>query len=272
MTKTYIRQKTIICGSSYREIDIFQYTDTQKLIAGKKPRGVKEKISEPKQKNLNDKNAKRYLTQIINGNFTEEDLHISLTYSDENLPKTIEEADRQAANFLRRLDYLRKKNRLPKLKYIIVTSYRNGQDGTLARVHHHLIVNGDVGRDEIEDVWRKRRKKGQKKGDKLGFVNADRLQLENGSFTALARYISNQSSGKKRWSSSHNLIRPVARNNDTRYTRRQVERIAKSPPDRFFWEKQYPGWTLTDDHYGAEYVFNEETASWGIYLKLRKKE
>ena len=38
-----------------------------------------------------------------------------------------------------------------------------------------------------------------------------------------------------------------------------------------FWEKKYPGWTLTDDDYGVQYEYNDFTG-WAVYLKLRKKE
>lgn len=31
-------------------------------------------------------------------------------------------------------------------------------------------MNGGLDRDVVEDLWRKRRRKGQKKGDKIGFV------------------------------------------------------------------------------------------------------
>ncbi|MCL2003579.1 MAG: hypothetical protein FWG72_06215 [Oscillospiraceae bacterium] len=270
--KSYIRQKTIYCGQRYREVDIFPYTDTQKYSSGKRPRAVKEKISEPKQRNLNDKNAKRYLTQLVNGNFTESDLHISLTYAPENLPRTVEDAERMAGNFIRRLKYHRGKQDLPPLKYILVTSYRDGADGTPARLHHHIIVNGGIDRDAIEDIWRKPRRKNQEKGERLGYINADRLQSENGTYAALTRYITNQSNGKKRWSSSHNLIRPAAKTNDSRYSRRKVEKLAKQPPPRSYWEKKYPGWTLTDDLYGAEYIYNDATGDWSIYLKLRRME
>lgn len=71
---------------------------------------------------------------------------------------------------------------MPPLKYMIVTAYTTKRNSeTPVRIHHHIIMNGGLDRDVVEDLWRKRRRKGQKKGDKIGFCNADRLQAdENG--------------------------------------------------------------------------------------------
>lgn len=44
-----------------------------------------------------------------------------------------------------------------------------------------IVMNGGLDRDVVEELWRKRKRKGQKKGDRIGFCNADRLQAdENG--------------------------------------------------------------------------------------------
>ena len=56
-----------------------------------------------------------------------------------------------------------------------------------------------------------------------------------------------------------------------RWNHKQIEKIAKEQPGREFWERKYPGWTLTDNVYGVTYEYNDFTG-WSIYLKLRKKE
>ena len=70
--RNFQREKKIYCGPSdtpdYMEVDIYQYTDNQKT-AVKGKRAKKEKVSAPKQKNLNDKNAKRYFVQLAESNF-----------------------------------------------------------------------------------------------------------------------------------------------------------------------------------------------------------
>ena len=82
MKKSFMREKVIHCGKDYLSPEIFPYTGTQQqAVKGK--RGKKKKVSEPKQKNLNDKRAKRYFIQLANANFGEGDLAVHLTYAPE---------------------------------------------------------------------------------------------------------------------------------------------------------------------------------------------
>ena len=272
--RSFMREKKIYCGKHYREVDIYPYTAAQLTASTRGKRSKKIKETEPKQKNPNDKNARRYFTQTANLNFGSdpEALHVTATYSGKYLPDTVEQAEQEATNFLRRVQYRRKKEGLPPLKYMIVTAYTTKRNSeTPVRIHHHIIMNGGLDRDVVEDLWRKRRRKGQKKGDKIGFCNADRLQADENGIAALCTYLVKQGCGKKRWNSSHNLERPYSRTNDGKYNRRQIEKWAKEHPPREFWEKKYPGWTLTDDDYGVQYEYNDFTG-WAVYLKLRKKE
>ncbi len=273
--RSFMREKKIYCGDQYREVDIFGYSTEQVTVSRRGKRSKKVKESAPKQKNLNDKNARRYLVQLGNLNFGSDEnaLHVTATYSTKNLPPTIEAAEREISNYLRRVQYRREKEGLPPLKYILVTAYSTGKEGEKpTRIHHHIIMNSGLDRNTVEELWRKRKRKGQKKGDKIGYINADRLQSDENGIAALCNYLAKQPGGKKRYSTSQNLERPTSRANDGRYTRRQVEKIAKERPGREFWEKKYPGWTLTtDDDYGAAYEYNPVTG-WSIYLKLRKKE
>ena len=63
----FIREKKTDCAN-YREVDIIPRTEAAEQAARGK-RGKKRKVNAPKQKDLNDKNAKRYLVQLGNGNF-----------------------------------------------------------------------------------------------------------------------------------------------------------------------------------------------------------
>ena len=272
--RSYIREKTIYCGKLYREVDIYTYTDTQNQVARRGRRSKKEKVSQPKQKNLNEKNSRRYFIRTANMNFASDPgaLHVSATYSDAYLPATVEEAEREARNFLRRLQYERKKRGLPPLKYMLVTASTTDRiTGEPVRIHHHILVNGGLDRDTVEDLWRRRKRRGQRQGDKIGYCNADRLQTAENGIAALCSYLARQAGGKKRWSSSHNLERPASRTVDMKYTHRQVEKWVRERPGREFWERRFPGWTLTGTDYGVSYEYNDFTG-WAIYIKLRKKE
>ncbi len=273
--EVFIREKIIDCGEHYQEIDIIPYTESQESHNRRKgKREKKERVSEPKQKNLNDKNSKRFFVQLANMNFAHDPkaLHVTVTYCDKYLPANLKEAEKEVSNYLRRINYARNKAGHPKLKYILVTEHQGTNDDNAVRVHHHIIMNGGLGREEVEKLWCKPKKKGEETGESIGYANADRLQANEDGIAALCMYLSKQNDRKKRWTSSHNLERPMSMNNDYQFTRKQVEQWAKSPPPKEFWEKQYSGWTITSEEYGIRFEFNEVTATWAVYLKLRKKE
>lgn len=267
MKKSFMREKVIHCGKDYLSPEIFPYTGTQQqAVKGK--RGKKKKVSEPKQKNLNDKRAKRYFIQLANANFGEGDLAVHLTYAPEFLPDSYEEAIKIVINFLRRVAYLRKKRGLPPLKYLLITQMgRNGK-----RIHHHILMNGGLDRDEVESLWWKVKESKKKKRPAVmyGWANADRLKPNKKGIANMAGYMVQDSTGKKHWTQSQNLEKPWYRPpNDKKYTRRQLAKIAKLPPDseeyRAFWEKQYKGWELVEAE--QQYV---EQSGWYFYLTMRR--
>lgn len=116
------------------------------------PRTKRRNESRPAQKNLNNKRARRYLNNLVNANFGEGDLWCTFTYDDKHLPADPDEADRRFANFIRRVNRRRKKAGLENVKYICVTEYVE-DEGKKTRCHHHVIMSGDVDRDELEKVW-----------------------------------------------------------------------------------------------------------------------
>lgn len=263
--KSFVREKKIYSGE-YLEVDIYSCTENQ-LRSRRRKRAKKTKVSAPKQKNLNDKNAKRYLIQLVNANFGQGDILSTLTYNNKHLPKTLEEGKKEVAKYLRKLRDERKKQGLPPLKYIVITEYGDGEDGEeIVRMHHHVFMNGGLDRDLIEDKWSKRVKG---KYETMGWVNTKRLQPDTSGLTALSTYLLKRPYNKKRWSSSQNLKKPERRDNDTRYKHRQVERLAKNPPDLSYWEKKYKGYTVTDKKYGFSANYNP-ISGYSITLRLRK--
>lgn len=253
------REKQILCGGDYKEVDIIKCSVGKRLNG----RGKKKALSSPAQKSLNDKKSRRYLTQLINTNFKDfRDSLCHLTYKDDKLPATIEEAEKRVRNFIRRINYELKKRGEAKCKYIVITTETSSKTGELARVHHHMIISCALSRDEIFSMWSEGRR------------NIDPLQGEDDKYNALVEYLRKNAgsrNGKKKWISSRGLQKPLEKvPNDMKYTARQVEKLAKAPVDIEFWEKKYPGWTLinTDNAFSAEY---NELTGWNIYLKLRRK-
>ena len=271
--KTFVREKNIWCGAEktaqHRMVEIYQYTETQENIS-KRRRSKKEKVSEPKQKNLNDKNARRYFSQLVHTNFGAKDYHISAGYQRKYLPQTLEDAEREAWNFIRRIKHHAKKKKI-EIKYILITSITSPKTGRPARVHHHIIMNKGIDRDLIEDLWRRPRKKGEKEGEQIGWINVDRLQMPRGNLGAISEYLSKNLGGKKRWSCSHNLERPWFRTNDSKYSRRMLDRIGRGEITEEFLAKYYPGWMLSDPDYGIEKTYSD-ISGWSIYIQLKRRE
>lgn len=263
--KTFIREKKIYCGKNYMEVDIYNYTKIQ----GGNGRSKKKKESLPKQKNLNDKNARRKFVQLGEANFGKNDLSIHLTHKEE---LTLEDAEKEVHNYIERIKRRRKKEGVEPLKYMLVTAYGENEDGNMVRVHHHILMNKGLDRDVVEDLWRKRKRKGEKEGRPIGYANADRIQPDTiTGIAGLLTYLVKNPTQKRRWTCSQNLTRPESRTNDFKYSRRRIIKIVQAPFDKQLWEKLYPGWEIRDTVYGYEQTYNDFTG-WSIYIKLRKKE
>ena len=74
-----------------------------------------KKDNDKAQRNLNDKNARKYVERLINENFTDRDLWLTFTYDNEHLPPDgdIDAAIKNVQKFIRRVNYQRKKRGLP---------------------------------------------------------------------------------------------------------------------------------------------------------------
>lgn len=83
------REKIHKCGE-FLEVDIFPVFEYQR------GRSKKRKPTTETQQRLNQRNAERKLTRLLNTNFTKRDIRFDLTYSDENYPETPENAQRQS--------------------------------------------------------------------------------------------------------------------------------------------------------------------------------
>lgn len=263
MRKSFVREKKIYCGEEYLEVDIVHVTN--KPEAGKEKKGK----SSAQQKNLNDKRSKRRFVQIANTNFGADDLHISATYNEKHLPITLEEAEKNVHNYLDKVKRKMKRETGQDLKYMLVTEYtpedEEGQQLTLegiedkgtkaVRIHHHIIINGGLSRDDLELMWSKTRinwKKAKdpeyrKNIDYLGFVNCDRLQPNENGIEGLVNYINKRKKGCKKWSTSMNLKKPKVRKNDSKYSYRKVCTLAKTPEDKEYWRKAYKGYEVSDE-------------------------
>lgn len=285
----FVRENTVYCGDRIKEVSIINYTDGRLKYNRSGKRRKKTNVSAPKQQNLNDKNARDYLRQLLATNFSEpgSGYHVTLTYDRDSLPGDPDEADKIAELYLRRLK-IEYKRRGAELKYIMITSYNySRKTGELVRLHHHIVLSSGIDRLYIKNQWRKPLQRGEdyrqyphfvkygiRRGERYGICNCDELEPDDSGLGGLADYLKNQprEAAKRRWRSSQNLRKPQrVPPNDDKYSRRQVEKICKSPFDVDFWERKYPGWTVARPHeYSYEARYNDFTG-WSIHLRLVKK-
>lgn len=243
------REKRIYSGDFF-ESEIYPISEKE----NRKSRKQKLKESRREQKNLNDKNAKKKLIRLINANFSNLDIVVHLTYQIKYLPRNSEEARRDVTNYLRRINHYRKKEDLPPLKYIAVIEYREPEEGKRGiRIHHHIVMSG-MDRDIAEKLWGK------------GRANADRLQADEFGYEGLARYITKDPQGNKRWTQSKNLQQPVIKINDSKFTKRKVMELSRCPEDKNQFERLYPGYIFNE----CQVQVNEINSGTYIYIKMRK--
>ena len=129
---------------------------------------------------------------------------------------------------------------LPALKYIFLTE----QGVQSKRIHHHVIINGGLTRDEVEMLWARPKRKGEEKGRTLGDCNADRLRTDERGLERLASYLAKDPKGRRRWTPSQNLKKPEVSVSDTKTSRRKFIQLVLLPEDaeevRQHFEKQHP--------------------------------
>lgn len=194
-----MRRKVIRAGSLWMAV---QYT----AIHGQNQtarREMKSQISTPAREALNARTSWQKLMLLLACNFRKDDLVVTLTYRDADLPKVREQADRNLSNFIRNL---RKQRRLrdpdPGTVYVRVTEGYH----SLGRLHHHLILNA-TGDDFllIRKLW-------AKYGDDIDFEQFgwDGAERWAKYLTKEPREKGRRYVGDRTWRASRNMIRPSA--------------------------------------------------------------
>lgn len=253
------RTRTIKSGDIL-EVEAFPIWNTQNEV-----RRAKRLATREAQRNLNERNAKKKLIRKINANFTENDLCITLTYNNGFIPEE-ERARRDIRNYIRRVREYRRKHGLPELKYVYVIEF-GGRDGRRRRVHHHVIMSG-MDRDVAEALWQGR-----------GWANSRRLQPDDYGLEALARYMTKEPNGGKRWCASRNLAEPKITESDTKISKRKVEQMAEdfeSMPAAIFG-KLFPDYDFNDckvqrsDFVAGAYIYARMYRKANIKARKKKK-
>lgn len=219
------------------------------------PKTAKKRETGQAQKNLNDKNARRYLIRLANINFSKGDIWATFGWDDKNMPEDEERAEKDIKNFIARINYRRRKAGLENAKYIYIPAI----DG-YARPHFHILISGDgMDRDELEDLWTKCERKNTRR------VKPDDDFL----ITGIATYITQNPHGTKRWRSSKNLKKPDEPTRSYRkFSRKKVNGMVRDFEElKAQMEKAYPGFKFLD----AEVKHNDKVAAFYIYARMIKK-
>lgn len=190
-------------------------------------RRARENLSPERVRRANHAAALRRIVRLANANFTDKDLHVTLTYA--GAVPDYDQAQRDVRNFLRRLQRLRARRGLTRAKYIY--SIEDNDAGLKKRIHTHMLLSGGISREEIEACWRR------------GWANADRLQPNAEGLAAIARYITKSQKNRKKWICSQGLTQPTVTVSTTKLSRRKIEKLASELPQ--LWKevlrKAYPG-------------------------------
>lgn len=242
--------KTILAGNQF-EVELypaFSKKDIDKFKPKKRP-------SKKNQKNLNEKNARKRFVRLINNNFNENDFVIHLTYTNENLPPTEKEAHRKVVNYLRRINYARKKIGLDNAKYVFVTEFDKDKK---IRVHHHLIIEGGLEREKMKKLWTDGKR-----------TRVEELEPDEFGLAGLANYLAKDPKGKKRWTPSKNLKQPVERKSYTSFSKRKIRNmIAEDSLISTYMNSNYKSKQYLDH----EIRYNQINHMYYIYVRMKVRD
>lgn len=254
--------KEILSGEQL-EVEIYpEFTKAEDIPK----EGQIRKDNSAAQKKLNDKNARKYVERLLNQNFGNSDIWITLTYSKGNEPKSWAEAIRNMQNYMKRIAYRRKKKGLPRAKYIYITEHSPDEK---IRWHHHLVMDGMLDMDTVEMTWKKGRRN-----------ETRRLNKDEHGLVGMSRYITKEKvrkKGEKRWSSSKGLLKPhikkvyskpsVAGKGSYKPIERYVDGFVRDQEAvREQMAKWYPGYIYTE----SEIFYNDFNRMFYIHARMRK--
>lgn len=248
--RSHIRTNKYQC-KDYAHFDLYIVNSDRKSSRKRNYKPTSER-----QRIINDRQAKRYLEMLIEANFDNNDYYLTLTYSKE--PETAEEAEKNAYNYIRQLEYKCKKQ--GKERPCVIWCTEHGK--TSGRFHHHLIVKCALGREALENVWR------DKKHPTHGRANADRLQFDENGLTALSIYLQKKPIGKQRWHRTRNMKEPIKRENDN-MSQKQFKALFDEHATAEVFELAFPDYTLAGE---PRRVYNEVNGCWYLSFKMYRTD
>lgn len=199
------------------QMDVEIYPEFAKSERELIPDEGRRKKQRQAQRNLNEKNSRKQCERLINENFSDRDIWATFTYTDENMPSSMKEAQKDMTNYIKRINYRRKKKGLKNARYIYVT-----ECSEKGRWHHHIVMDGDIDMDTVEATWNKGKRN-----------EVRRLQKDENGLSGMAMYITKQKKQKgaagskyqKAWKASKGLKKPDVRKNHYKFKQKDVDEI-----------------------------------------------
>lgn len=164
--------------------------------SGRKTRGTRRAGSSSAKKiALNERQEWLRLARILNANFFEGGYLVTMKYRPDRLPESYEQLCDNGEKLMRKLRLLCKKEGI-ELKRILVNANWSPKRNAPARLHHHIVIN-KLPLDLLQQLWPE------------GEIYIE--SLEEGDLTNLAAYLCQnvKAGGKKKWSPSKGLAKPV---------------------------------------------------------------
>ena len=246
--KTIYATKTITSG---KQVGVEIYPEfSRKQMKADKTIKKKTRLS---QKNLNDKNSRKHLARLLNANFDSNSYWLTYTYDNKHLPKSIEEAQKNMRNCIRRINRLLKKRNLENARYVYITEFSRDKK---IRCHHHVVIDCGLSMNELEEIWNCGKRN-----------NIRRIDDDEEGLTGLANYLSKDPKGKKRWNASKNLKQPTIRKNHQDFSMKKIRQMIENKNRiREFIEIKYPGLIYLSE----EAKYNDFNGRTYFYIRLSK--
>ena len=223
----YIREKKIRFGDGFLDVDLYEMDDSYEPP---EKRAKRKRISPPHILAANERHSRNQLRQLIMHNFGAGDYYLTPTYAGK--PPPLEEAQKQVSNFISRLKRLYAKSGTELRAIYVTEGGRPKDDGTYTRVHHHIVINGGIPREDIEKCWHGRQdpKAESRWGDWATAV----IYTEAGDrgCERIAEYMAKSRTktigkGLHRWNATRNIRRPKEIINDNKFSRKRTAEIAE---------------------------------------------
>ncbi len=249
---------------SGEQLEIEIYPEFTRQQADQIPAGCRVKKDNRKaMNNLNDKNSRKTCERIINANFGTRDIWMTLTYRNADLPDSFEQAQRNIQNYMRKVNYWRKKQGLPNAKYVYITEWLEADDDHAGiRCHHHVVIDGKMEMDRLEELWAH--------GDRN---ETRRLHKDECGLSGMANYITKQPRRKhiKKWCASKGLEQPIVSKNHYKFKRNHVQKMVRDHAMILEYMKKWygaKGYIFTD----SKVYYNEVNAQFYICARMRQSE